>query len=245
MDLHEAEGVSVSKGQRLGRSRLLKLLEKDDAPQPVDSRAETLTSQVVVQDDVVAVIRDVFEGTSLLSDQGKVSRILAVRTEINESWGQARDAFLSIGRALLDLENVLSKAEYLKLRSGSDRLFPFSDATATQFRQIARAVESGRIPLEKCPGSYGTAYQITLLNDQQLTLAYERGLIRPDVTRKEIASLRKEVMPPANDAARMDLAALREERRRLVRREQQLAQDLHAVRARIEELEELLGFSND
>src|SRR3712207_7151041 len=63
-------------------------------------------------------------------------------------------------------------------------LFRSSDATATQLRQIARAVDGGRIPAEACPGSYGTAYQITLLTEPQLRVAQKRGLIRPDVDRK-------------------------------------------------------------
>lgn len=241
MGIYETKGIPIMVGQRVGRSKLLKLLNDDDAPQPTDARAETLTSQIVVDGDVVDVIRDIFDGTAVLEDEIKVSRILAARTEINESWGQARDAFLSIGRALLDLENVLSKAEYLKLRSGSERLFPFSDATATQFRQIARAVETGKIPLEKCPGSYGTAYQITLLSDHQLQVAYERGLIRPDVTRKEIAFLRKELPKTSSDLPRVDPTALRDERRRLMRKERQLNDELVSIQKRLSEIAELIG----
>src|SRR3712207_9112018 len=81
-------------------------------------------------------------------------------------------------------------------------LFRSSDATATQLRQIARAVDGGRIPAEACPGSYGTAYQITLLTEPQLRVAQKRGLIRPDVTRREIMQLRREVPPDGRSEER-------------------------------------------
>ncbi|WP_083824322.1 hypothetical protein [Komagataeibacter rhaeticus] len=225
---------------RMGRSALKQMLDTSRPAEIIDNRATALTSHIVVESDIVDVIRDIFDGTSVITDDGKMSKLLSVRAEINESWGQARDAFLSIGRALLDLENVLSKSEYLKLRSGSDRLFPFSDATATQLRQIARAVETGKIPLEKCPGSYGTAYQITLLNDWQLKVAEERGLIRPDVTRREIAALRKELPAPEPTSQRLDKVSLTVEKRRLTRREGNLLQELSAVRQRISELDNII-----
>ncbi|WP_348240630.1 hypothetical protein, partial [Salmonella enterica] len=71
--------------------------------------------------------------------------------------------------------------------------------TATQLRQIARAVDGGRIPADASPGSYCTAYQITMLTEPQLRVARERGLIRPDVTRREIMQLRREVPPDGMD----------------------------------------------
>ncbi|GEN61593.1 hypothetical protein ANI02nite_34770 [Acetobacter nitrogenifigens DSM 23921 = NBRC 105050] len=231
----------MSSRQRVGRARALRLMDDENPVEIADGRSQDLASQVTISGEVVDVIKEVFAGTSVLNDQNKVSQILAARAEISEKWGQARDAFLSIGRSLLELENVLSKSEYLRLRSGTERLFPFSDATATQFRQIARAVDTGKIPLEKCPGSYGTAYQITLLTDVQLQLANERGLIRPDVTRKEILSLRREVQPVMSPGNRVDVGTLREEKRRLTLRQNALEAELQEIRRRLTELTELVG----
>lgn len=166
---------------------------------------------------------------------------MAVRDEVNQNWSQARDSFLAIGFALLDLENVLSKAEYIKLRQGSDRLFPFSDATATQLRRMAKAVSNGVIPLDACPGSYGTAYQITLLNEHQLRVAKERGLIRPDVTRREIASLRKETVIKPEISGRVDVNVLKEEYRKLLRHREKLESEMAAVDSKIQDIRGLLG----
>jgi hypothetical protein len=224
------------------------LLAKDDDAigdlTSADPRASEL--QALGADDPAAMeaIREVFAGTSLPDDQEKVRRILRARSEIQKEWGDARDSFLAIGRALIALENELTKVEFARLRHGSERLFPFSDATAAQLRQIARAVDGGRIPADACPGSYGTAYQITLLTEPQLRIARERGLIRPDVTRREIMQLRREVPADGMDplpAGRLDRARLREERVRLSERRARLAEELAAVEHRITQLDELLS----
>jgi hypothetical protein len=96
------------------------------------------------------------------------------------------------------------------------------------------------------PGSYGRAYQITLLSDTQLWAAQQRGLIRPDVTRREIMLLRREVRPFADieEAAprgRLDRTALREERRCLAGRREALAVALARVEARLQQIDQLVG----
>ncbi|MGG6430845.1 hypothetical protein ACQ5TV_12850 [Acetobacter ghanensis] len=231
----------MSKTHRVSRTSIMSVMEEDDSLSVSDNRAEMLIERVVIDDNVMTTIEDVFAGTSVISDTEKVSRILAVRAEVNQNWSQARDSFLAIGRALLDLENVLSKAEYIKLRQGSDRLFPFSDATATQLRRIAKAVSDGVIPLDACPGSYGTAYQITLLNEHQLRVAKERGLIRPDVTRREIANLRKETVIKPEISGRVDVNVLKEEYRKLLRHREKLESEIAAVDSKIQDIRGLLG----
>jgi hypothetical protein len=210
-----------------------------------DARATALVALGDADGEVLDTIGQMFAGTALPGDPARVSRLLRVRAEIHKEWRDARDSFLAIGRALLSLEEILTRAELARLRQGSERLLPFSDATATQLRQIARAVESGRLPYDLCPGSYGTAYQITLLTDRQLRVAQARGLLRPDVTRREILSLRRELAvidaEPFSLPNRIDRAALREERNRLAERRQRLAAELAAVDLRLRQIDDLLG----
>lgn len=240
--------TGITRGKR-SKAALRAFLNEDDslsAGCAVDSRANELISVSIDDPSAMQAIREVFAGTALPDDQEKVRRILRVRSEIQKEWGDARDSFLAIGRALLALEHELTKAEFTRLRQGSERLFPFSDATATQLRQIARAVDAGRIPVEACPGSYGTAYQITLLTDRQMRAARDRGLIRPNVTRREIMQLRREIhtvdrermeaVPPG----RVDLSHLKDERERLADRRARIAQELEVLDQRIEQLDRLL-----
>lgn len=210
----------------------------------VDPRSADFRALGVEDPAALQAIREVFAGTDLPDDQEKVRHILRTRSEIQKEWGDARDSFLAIGRALIALEAGLTKAEFARLRHGTERLFPFSDATATQLRQIARAVDGGRIPAAACPGSYGTAYQITLLTEPQLRVARERGLIRPDVTRREIMNFRREV--PADGTAasppgRLDRARLRDERAKLGERRARLAEELAVVERRIVQIDDLLS----
>jgi hypothetical protein len=238
--------VSAAAGKR-SRSALKAFLATDnDGAAEVavaDLRAADLQSLGAEDPVALQAIREVFAGTGLPDDQEKVRRILRTRSEIQKEWGDARDSFLAIGRALIVLENMLTKAEFARLRHGTERLFPFSDATATQLRQIARAVDGGRIPVQACPGSYGTAYQITLLTEPQLRVAWERGLIRPDVTRREIMQLRREVSADNVEPApvgRLNRSKLREERARMSERRARLAKELASIDHRIAQLDELL-----
>jgi hypothetical protein len=239
--------VSAAAGKR-SKAALKAFLAAEEDPAAevvvVDPRAAELRSLGAEDPAALQAIREVFAGTSLPDDQEKVRRILRTRSEIQKEWGDARDSFLAIGRALISLEAELTKAEFARLRHGTERLFPFSDATATQLRQIARAVDGGRIPATACPGSYGTAYQITLLTEPQLRVARERGLIRPDVTRREIMQLRREVAADGAEPpppGRLDRARLRDERARLGERRARLAEELAMVERRIAQIDELLS----
>ena len=231
----------MSAQQTRAKASLRRFLAADEDVTPPDSRSAELAEQVVVDPAVLEALREIFADTEVIENQDKIKQILDVRAEIHRNWTDARDAFLNIGRALLSLEATLSKTEFQRLRTGNDRLFPFSDATATQFRQIARAVNSGRIPYDACPGSYGTAYQITLLDDDQLTIARDRGLLRADVTRREISLLRNETRGSFSSTGRLDRSQLQDEKRRLQKREQQLNSELDTLRRRLSELERLLS----
>lgn len=235
------------------RSALKNFLLAEDPVEAIaqpaeDPRASAMLAVGAVEGEALEVIRDVFAGTALPDDPVKVSRILRVRSEIQKEWSDVRDSFLAIGRALLSLEYSLTKMEWQRLRQGSEKLFPFSDATATQLRQIARAVDSGRLPREECPGSYGTAYQITLLSDAQMQIARDRGLIRPDVTRREIMSLRREAREASTSRksapslpGRLNESELRAERRNLARRREELQAELRAVETRLQHIDQILG----
>jgi hypothetical protein len=222
------------------------LAEEDLIGDASISDPRTAELQVIRANDSAALsaIQEVFAGTSLLNDPAKIRRILRVRSEVEKEWRDARDSFLAVGRALLSLEETLTRAEFVRLRQSTERLFPFSDATATQLRQIARAIDSGRLPQEHCPGSYGTAYQITLLSETQLRVAWERGLIRPDVTRREIMQLRREVQVIEHGqglTARSECAALQEERKRLVQRRERLTKAIATVERQIAKIDALFS----
>ena len=207
-----------------------------------DRRSRDIAALTASDPKVLLEIEQIFEGTMLSKNPRKVSSILKLRGEVAEAWGHARDAFIEIGRALNAVELELEPAERDAMRRGFARLFPFSETVATQFRQIARAVDEGRLPLQACPGSYGTAYQLALLTPGQLDIARERGLIRSDVSRNAVISFRKEVQAVAQQSSRsINLSKLREELNRLEVERRQRLDSLVTLRHRMREVRALLA----
>ncbi len=223
-------GVRVRKG-------MIKVPDQVDEDDITDRRSQDLR-QFAIEDAVsIDALRDVFAGTDLVDDKEKVRFVLELRGEVRRHWGAARDSFLAIGRALVAAESRLSKLEYERLRVGMDRLFPFGDAVASQLRKVARAVDDKRIPEDSCPGSYATAYQIAVLKPNELQMAMDRGLVREDVTRKEIVSFRNELK---RNSARANWNPTETERDRLRAREQVLMEELESVRRRLKAVDDEL-----
>ena len=138
------------------KASLLKLLQNDEpegvATQDVtDSRSAQLESRIVVEPSFVEAVREVFQGTDFIENKRKVAQLVQVRSEITEHWSGMRDRFLAIGRALLALDMSLTKAETERLRAGTQKLFPFSAGIASQLKQVARSVQSGRLSLGGLP----------------------------------------------------------------------------------------------
>jgi hypothetical protein len=232
----------------LSRRRLRQIASEDEPPGAAlpDPRQKDIERLVTVDGEVLDTVRDVFQGTALIDDPTKVRALLQARGQVAEAWGNAKAAYLECGRALLAVDGVLEEAERDALRRGFGRLFPFSETVASQFRQIARAVDSGRIPLECCPGSYSTAYQLALLTPAQLEIARTRGLLRPDVSRYVVLAFRREVRTN-NGAPResIDLPKLRAELRRIDAEVRRGLAALVALRRRRREIRAVLAEGSD
>lgn len=186
-------------------------LEQSPAVTPrAGTRAEGIMNAVVPQNDVAGYTR-----------------------EISRLWGEARDKFLAIGEYLIHAKRTLPHGEYeLMIRT---RL-PFNPSAAHKMRAVAEAVHEGRIPRTQLPHSYATAYELTLLSEQEFQVAMSRGLVRPDVYLREVQALRVELRAPIGPQRR---AALVRERERLTR-------EYERIRTRMEEIDrELNGVWDD
>jgi hypothetical protein len=228
----------------LSRRKLREIAIEDDAPDAAlpDPRQEDIERLVKVDGDVLDTVREVFHGTALVDDPAKVLALLQARGQVAEAWGNAKAAYLECGRALLAVDGALDDAERDALRRGFSRLFPFSETVASQFRQIARAVDSGRIPLEACPGSYSTAYQLALLTPAQLEIARARGLLRSDVSRHLVLAFRREIRAvPSQVRESIDLPKLRAELRRIDAEVRRGLEALVALRRRRREIRAVLA----
>jgi hypothetical protein len=228
------------------RLRALQANEEQTTATMPDPRAREIGKLITVDGEVLDAIHDVFAGTSLMEDQAKVRAILQARGQVAEAWRDARNAYLEIGRALNAVDQHLDQAERDAMKRGFGRLFPFSETVASQFRRIARAVDEGRLPLDVCPASYTTAYQLALLTPGQMQMARERGLLRANVSRHAIMAFRREVkavggMPPTAAPRRaIDLGKLEIEARRLETERRGKLDELLALRRRLREVRALM-----
>ncbi|MBP2302165.1 DUF3102 domain-containing protein [Azospirillum picis] len=145
--------------------------------------------------------------------------------EIRYHWNRSRKEFLSIGRYLNRAKEILPHGDFESMIQSD---MPFSVETAFRFRAVAEAVDTGRLSLEVLPGAESVAYQIVTMSPEELERAKAEGLIRPDVTRRQLIEFKRSLRPPKdvtpNDRRRQLLdeyarlasriAAIREELRR-------------------------------
>ncbi|MBP2230138.1 sulfite reductase beta subunit-like hemoprotein [Azospirillum agricola] len=110
--------------------------------------------------------------------------------EIATLWRSAQERFLLIGRYLVQARSRLPHGEFQAMVENE---LPFGYQVAYQLRMVAEAVDSGRLPGTKLPPSYATVYQLATLTTEQLRLADQRNLIRPDVTRPEIVRFKRDL----------------------------------------------------
>jgi hypothetical protein len=150
--------------------------------------------------------------------------------EIRRLWGEAARKFLAIGEYLLQAKEHFSYGD--KARE-LEKLLPFTYSTANRLMRIAEAVRLNRLPRERLPANYATAYVLTTMNDNDLDEAKRRNLVREDVTRKALEDFMAERRQPEEDAHHV---LLRRERERI-------AGQIERLKARLEEIDTLLGVS--
>jgi hypothetical protein len=164
--------------------------------------------------------------------------------ELNRLWEQVRDKFLAMGEYLELAKAKPPHGHYEMMFADRKRDQPspygsvrlnFNSATGSKLRAIYRATRDGRIPGEKLPNAWGTAYEFTKLSENETKVAASRGLIRQDVYRSEILSLVRELRAPVGRSGREALAAER----------QGLLKDLHRIRERLAETEVEIGPDED
>ncbi len=210
-----------------------------DAAVPADSRPAQLDKLTVISGEVIDTIKEVFSGTRVPNDIALMEAVIDARRAVGQAWGRIGHSAVEIGRALNSLDAKLhTREERLRLKVGFERLFPFSDPIASQFRRVAEAVDGGRFTVADLPSSYSAAYQLALLANEELDEARRRGLVAPHTTRAAVLAFRKE--RASIRLVQVDVKALLAERRRLKEQRRQLLQQLLAIRRRDREIRQLI-----
>ncbi|MBP2309406.1 DUF3102 domain-containing protein [Azospirillum melinis] len=135
-------------------------------------------------------------------------RTLTTRAEfaadIRREWTNALEATVAVGRRLNEAKEALPHGEYEAMVTND---LPFSTSTARKLREIAAFVDTEKVPLDQLPEAMSTLYAIATLPDATRKQALEQGVIRPEVTRAEVAVL-KPPKPAAPEVKAPGLFAL-------------------------------------
>jgi hypothetical protein len=112
---------------------------------------------------------------------------------IRQAWSGVQKRFLLIGRYLVQAKIRLPHGEFLEM---IERDLPFRRNIAFQLREVAEAIDSRRIEEDEVPPNYSVIYQLVILSDPELQAARERGLVRKDVTRRELEMFKRSIRTP-------------------------------------------------
>jgi hypothetical protein len=165
---------------------------------------------------------------------------------INAEWRKSVEGVLNVGRQLIAAKEACEHGEFLRLFKGHENAVsspvPFSRQTGEQLMAIAMCE-----PIANCqhvsnlPQSWGTLYELTKLEDEQIIAGIKAGEITPDMTRAEASLLRsdpveKPQQPPHEEMADAVKNAVTKFVGRLTTAEQFLY-----VRSRLERMLEFLS----
>ncbi len=118
-------------------------------------------------------------------------RTLTTRAEfaadIRREWTNALEATVAVGRRLNEAKDALPHGEYEAMVTND---LPFSTSTARKLREIAAFVDDGKVPLDRLPEAMSTLYAIATLPEETRREALEQGVIRPNITRAEVMTLK-------------------------------------------------------
>lgn len=106
---------------------------------------------------------------------------------ISRLWKETQDKFIAIGRYLLEAKRKFPKAYE---REVVEQL-PFGRQVAYQLATVARAVDAGTFQNGELPHTYSAAYLLATLDNENLRLARDQGLVHPYVKRREIEAFKK------------------------------------------------------
>lgn len=130
---------------------------------------------------------------------------------INAEWRKSVEGIRNVGRQLIAAKESCEHGEFLRLFKGHENAVsvpvPFCISSADKLMAVASCVAFSNSELvPNLPQSWGTLYELTKLDDEQIVAGIKSGEITPDMTRAEAAALRadpveKPEQPPHEEMA--------------------------------------------
>lgn len=106
---------------------------------------------------------------------------------IADAWQSTLDGIFEAGRLLAEAKAALPHGAFERMVEAE---LPFAASTARRLMIVAGDARlTDRAHVHALPPSWGTLYELTKLPDDAFDDAIERGIIRPDMQRKDLAPL--------------------------------------------------------
>jgi hypothetical protein len=165
---------------------------RGEAPaQPTDRRVEIDRRISQDREHLGALLRETLAGAEKAVRADDVENVVDSLLAIHEAWYRVKTGFLAAGRHLLRIEREVPFAYRRIVEHGG--FLPFHESLASKLRQIARAVEAGRIEERLLPPTYSVAYEVATLPDAALERAREEGLLGPKLRMADVRRLKVEL----------------------------------------------------
>jgi hypothetical protein len=191
-----------------------------------DSRATLLLQQDKEDKALTERARVVLSGAGATLDGESLGRVVGELRGIYASTDAIKTRMVDIGRRLLRVSETAGSGGYRALfRAG---LIPLSEAVASKLRNVALAVETGRIPEQRLPLAIRAAYFAVTLPDDQLAHLLAAGVLRPDATQRML----EEFLDRPEIAKDEDVLSPKR-RQQLLRRLKRLEGEVRALRRRL------------
>lgn len=201
----------------------------------------------VINEDQANRIANILGG-DILRDQNSLLAILRAQKELAEDASRVLDAAISMGRSLVDLRKAVGGRFQQVLRHSSELFGGLSKGNASKLMSVADFVDKQQIDMHILPTHYTVIYEFTTLPPAEVEEAVRKGLIRPDISRREVIEWKKTLSLPEIAGTRSALehdsirkARLRSELTKLDREERDLEAKLSAVKVRKQEIEVTLS----
>jgi len=114
---------------------------------------------------------------------------------INAEWRKSVEGILNVGRELIAAKEACEHGEFLRMFKAHENAVsepvPFGERTAERLISVAtNGVISNPTHVSDLPQSWGTLYELTKLDDEQIVAGIKAGEITADMTRAEASALR-------------------------------------------------------
>jgi N6-adenosine-specific RNA methylase IME4 len=118
---------------------------------------------------------------------------------ITAAWNKSRDGVMEVGRLLAEAKAALPHGEWIKMIEND---LPFGAKTAQRLKTVAEDPKlSNGAHAHHLPGSWYTLYELTKLDDTEFAAGVDRGIIRPDMERKDLTPLLRDRRLARNTAS--------------------------------------------